>query len=129
MPVEIRISLTKNRLYVRMIDVLQESESADAANRVIAEMLKLRPGFDVITDITTFKPSSAKALADIMRTQKAYRDHGIRRLVRIIGRDVIAKMQARRTGQEAAALDADYVHSLEEAERLLDSLGKSTGQP
>ena len=42
------------------------------------------------------------------------------RLVRVIGGNALAKMQMQRTGTQAGVVDADYVGTREEADRILD---------
>ena len=109
----------KNRLYLRLDGYLSDAETKEAADAVIANILKLRPGFDAITDITTYKPGSDKAAAEIMRAQQVYKSHKCRLIVRIVGPSVLGKMQFQRTGGEVG-LEMAYVTSMAEAERLLD---------
>jgi hypothetical protein len=118
MPYEIRSNVTRNALFVRLEGFLTDTEAVEVADKVIAELERLRPGFDAITDITHFKPGSAKVASELMRTQQAYKAHGIRRVIRIVGESVVAKMQFQRTGEEVG-LEMAYVSSFEEAEKLL----------
>jgi len=119
MPYEVRGNSIKNRLYLRLDGYMSDEETREAADAVIAAILKLRPGFDAITDITTYKPGSDKAAAEITRAQQVYKSHKCRLIVRIVGASVLGKMQFQRTGSEVG-LKMAYVTSLAEAERLLD---------
>jgi hypothetical protein len=119
MPFDVHSNTTKNRLYLRLDGFLTDQETKEAADQVIAHINKLRPGFDAITDISTYKPGSEKAAAEIVRAQQVYKSRGVRLIVRIVGASVLGKMQFQRTGQEVG-LEMAYVTSLQEAERLLD---------
>ena len=118
MPYEIRSDSHRNLLYVRLDGYLTDMEAASAADKVIAEVDRLSPGFDAITDIRTFKPGSPRVAEELMRAQRAYKVKAIRRLIRVVGESVVAKMQFQRTGSEVG-LEVAYVSSLKEAEALL----------
>src|SRR5437762_12461722 len=100
MPVQIRTYPDRNLLYVYLDGYLGDDEVVAAVDRVIAEIGRLDPGFDAITDIRHFKPGSPKVAEELMRAQRAYKARSVRRLIRIVGESVVAKMQFQRTGKE-----------------------------
>lgn len=118
MAVEFQVFPAKNRLFVRMDGFTRDDEATKAAEDIIAALARLKPGFDVITDISRMKPGSSVGAEQIMRVQQAYKDHGVGRVVRVVGENVLGKMQMQRTAAEVG-IDTAYVASLEEAERLL----------
>jgi hypothetical protein len=118
MPYEVRSDPDRNLLYVRLEGYFGDDEAVQVADRVIAEVGRLRAGFEAITDIRHYKPGSPKMVEQMMRTQLVYKSKAIRRVIRIVGENVVAKMQLQRTGKEVG-LEMAYVTSLAEAEILL----------
>lgn len=115
----IQVSVPKNRLYIGLEGYFPEDEAKRAADQVILETRKLRAGFGVVSDISHFKPASPQAAEQIVRAQKALKDMGVGRMVRVVAGNVLAKMQMERTGAQSG-LDVDYAATREDAERLLD---------
>ena len=115
----IQISLPKNRLYIGLEGYFPDEEAKLAADEVILQAKKLRPGFSVVSEISQFKPASPHAAEQILRAQRAIKELGVRRMVRVVGGNALGKMQMQRTATQAG-LDADYAATREEAERMLD---------
>lgn len=119
MPVTVRIDHARSRVYLVLDGYIQDDEAHREADRVIKEVGELEPPFDVISDISTFKPGSPKAAAEMIRAQEAMVKRGLRFTVRIVSDDgVVAKMQLDRTSR-VTGIKADYVTSLRAAEDLL----------
>jgi len=116
----IQVSIPKNRIYIALEGYFQEDEARRAADQVLQEMKKMRPGFDVVSDISLFKPVSPEAAGHIVRVQRQMKELGMRRLVRVVGGNALAKMQMQRTGSQAGVGDAGQAATREEAERALD---------
>lgn len=118
---KIRVDIAKNRLYVTLVGFFSSEEIRQCGDETIAATKRLRPGYDVVTDITQFKAGTPEVAADIKRVQLHFQTSGARQGVRIVGGNPIAKMQFRRTSSEVAYNSVD-VSTLEEAEKLLESL-------
>ncbi len=112
----------KNRLYLTLQGFLTDAELHKAYALTIAEIKKLQPGFDVINDISDFKPATPLGAEDIQRAQVFAKEHGAKRIIRVVGKDkvasVIATMQFSRTSR-TAGYEAEIVATVEEAEKLL----------
>jgi hypothetical protein len=94
-----------------------DEEMAQHVTRVAAEVRRLKPGFLMISDISQMKsatPNGTKMLQDIMLH---YKKHGIAKIIRIVGDDVIAKGQFNRLAKDAG-IPVHYVSTREEAEKL-----------
>jgi hypothetical protein len=114
--------LVKNRLLIRYKGFLSDAEMKNAANQIIKELKKLKPGFMVINDISEFKPASPAGLEEVQRAQNAIQAHGAKKIIRIINRKhVTAQMQFDRMGKAVYKVDTATVTSMEEAEQLLES--------
>ena len=117
----VRVDVVKNRLYVTLSGFFSLEEIKRCGDETIAATQRLRPGYDVVTDITQFKAGTPEVAEDIKRVQHHFQTSGARQGVRIVGENAIAKLQFRRTGTDAR-YNSVNVATLEEAERLLDGL-------
>jgi hypothetical protein len=114
-----RADLVRNRLYVTMKGFIStEAEMEQNVRTVIAETQKLRPGFVMISDISEMKATTPAGAHLMKRSMEAYKRQGIARIIRIVGQDLLGKMQLGRLTKDAA-IPVDYVTSLAEAEELL----------
>jgi hypothetical protein len=117
---EFKINQVKNRLYITMKGFFQPDEMKRCADETIAAVKQLKPGYDVITDISHFSPVGSEALQEITRVQEYFRKSGVRHGVRVIGKRVLTKSQFQRLGKEAEYTPTEFV-TLAEAESFLDS--------
>ncbi len=115
-------NVPKNRLYLILNGFFTDDEVHTASDLTISEIKKLQPGFAIINDISTFKPATPAGAEDIKRAQVFAKEHGAKRVIRVVGEDkvasAIAAMQFART-QQAAGYQAEIVSTVEEAEKLL----------
>lgn len=117
--IDIRADVAKNRLYLVLIGFFQDDEVQVASDKCIAEATKLKAGFDVINDISQFKPASPKGADEIKRAQLFVKQHGVKRVIRIVGDAVITQAQFSRQEKEAG-YNADTAATLADAEKILD---------
>jgi len=117
----IRVDAIKNRLYVTLAGYFTLEEMTRCGDETIEATAKLRPGYDVITDITQFKAGPPEVAKDIARVQAHFRKSGARQGVRIVGGNVVSGMQFRRTSAQAV-YNSVNVPTLEAAEELLNKL-------
>jgi hypothetical protein len=115
----IEVSVTRNRIYIGLEGYFRDDEAAEVAERMIRELKKLRPGFDLINDISQFKPASSAAAGQILRVQGVMKEMGVRRIVRVVAGNALGNMQIKRAANESG-LEAQIAGTREEAERLLD---------
>ena len=111
----------KNRLYVTFAGEMTEAEFGSALDEIERALEKLRPGFDMLADITALKPLPEGTFPGIRRTAVLLRDRGIRRAVRIVGKATAAAVQFER-GTRIEGYGANLAFSREEGERVLDGV-------
>jgi hypothetical protein len=115
--VDIRADVMKNRLYLILAGFFDDSEMTGVADKCIAEVKKLKPGFDIINDISQCKSASDKGILELMRAQTFIKQSGVNKVVRITG-DIITQAQFSRQGKEAG-YDALTAASIADAEKML----------
>ena len=121
----VKADAVRNRLYVTMGGFANDAEMQDNVRRVEAELPKLRPGFAMVSTLADMKATSAGGAKSLQHAMELYKKHGIARIVRVVGNEVLGKMQLNRISQEAG-IPVDYVSSLEAAEQLLSA--KASGR-
>jgi len=126
---EVRADLVRNRLYMRMTGFMSEADARQAADAVIAEMGKLRPGFAIINDIRGLKPASPAASDQMQRTQEAAVKFGYSRAIRVVGDQLITHMQWSRTLKAAHGHEIETATTVEEAERMLERGARAPAKP
>jgi hypothetical protein len=115
----VRADVEKNRLYITLAGHLDEVEQREAVASVLSEAGKLMPGFDLLSDIASLRPTDEAGLKQLVRVQEFLRDHGLRRAIRVTG-IVLSEIQMERTGREVGYVSLT-AGSIEEAERILDA--------
>lgn len=110
----------KNRLYVILRGFLPDATLEVASKEAIKEIDKLKPGCDVISDISTFKPATTKGADDIKKVQQHLAAHKPGRVIRVVGSEALAEMQMARLSKEAGYV-ADAAITVADAEKLLGS--------
>lgn len=118
--IEIRKNAVKNRLYLKLSGFLKEEEVISAGHRLIETAKLLRPGFDIINDISDFKPATTSVASFIENIQEDMKKLPVGRIVRVIGKNALGKMQLTRTSLKAG-YNAYNVATMQEAEELLDA--------
>jgi hypothetical protein len=121
---EVRANTTKNRLYMIFAGFFSDDDMVKAVNKVIEEVSRLKPGFDIITDSSHLKAASPKGSAEIVRALTFMKDHGVRNGVRISGDDVISDTQLTRLTQEAGfrKKERSVAATIAEADSILDDM-------
>jgi hypothetical protein len=117
---EVRGDAVRNRLYVRMAGFMTDDDAVGVADRIIAEVEKLKPGFAVINDIRDLKPTSQAATDQMRRAQENSVKLGGGRVIRVVGDQVITQIQWNRTLKAVRGTPAETASTVEEAERMLE---------
>lgn len=116
---EVEARVGKNRLLVRIWGDVDDAEALRIGDAAVSAMERLRPGFDMVSDMSGLRHVPPQAMAQLRRIVEAARARGFRRVVRVVGRSVEAAVVFERTSR-AIGHEAHLAFSLEEAERLLD---------
>lgn len=112
----------RNRLYIFLKGRLSAQEVEAAARQVIADIPTLKPGFDVVTDISEFEPVTQKDAEALLKVHKAFFENGVNRIVRVVADELkatVGKIQFERTSRQSKVV-AENFDSLEDADRYLD---------
>lgn len=115
----VKADIIKNRLYVVMNGFFEYKEMKECTDKTIEESKKLKPGYDVVTDISQFKAVGQDALAEVTRGQAYFKKSGVRHAIRVIGDAKIASSQFSRVGKTVDYVP-ETVATLAEAEKALN---------
>ena len=116
----VRADVAKNRLYVKLVGFFDYKEMKEATDATIEGIKKLKPGYDVINDISEFKPVGQDTLKEVERGQIYFKKSGIRLGIRVEGKAKLANLQFSRIGK-TVDYATESAETLEEAEKLLDA--------
>jgi len=113
----------KNRLYLRLKGFFRGREGEMIYAELETALEQVRPGFDVITDISGFVPGSTEAIAILRKGAELVKSSGRRNAVRVTGGLMSGLLQFKRV--LSPVFDEGQVHyatSLAEADSILDAL-------
>lgn len=116
---DIQIDTDRNRLYIILRGFLSDAEMQIAREKIIENVKKLSKSFDVVTDISTFKPASAQGVKEFKQAQRYLASHGMRRMVQVVSNDGLAALQISRTAK-GIGYAANTVSSVIEADEKLE---------
>jgi hypothetical protein len=114
----IRVDIVNNRLYLALEGFMTAEQMRISTDETIEAAKKLKPGYDIVTDISKFKVGDSGVAAEIERAQKFFVESGARRGVRIVGSSALTGIQFKRTAGEAHYASVN-VATMEEAEKML----------
>ncbi|MEW6516702.1 MAG: hypothetical protein AB1439_07365 [candidate division FCPU426 bacterium] len=119
----VKVDQAKNRLYLILEGFFSEAEAKSAADEVIVQARKMKPGFSVVNDISKAQPFSEEGTAHIQRAQSFLQQQGVGRVIRVVeARNILSRMQFERKGKEAGyTASQEVAATLEEADRMLDA--------
>jgi hypothetical protein len=115
---KVHADVARNRLLLTLSGFFTVEEARQCCEDTIAATKKLKPGYDVITDIADFKPGTRDVAKDVERVQAHFRTSGARNGVRIVGQNAASSMQFARTGK-SAGFESINVATMAEAEKYL----------
>lgn len=118
---ETRTDIAKNRLYFKLDGFLSDAEAITIAEKVVAEARRLRPPFDVISDLTAFKPATPQGSENFKQAAAAIVKLGTRKMVRVDSTSGAGSLQFSRISK-TTGYEVIIVKTLQEAEELLDTL-------
>lgn len=117
----VKADIKKNRLYVKLEGFFEHKEMKAATDKTILECKKLKPGFDVINDISDFKAVGQDTLDEVKRGQAFFKKAGIRHGLRVAGKAAaLTASQFNRIGKTVDYV-TDTVETMAEAEKILNS--------
>ncbi len=119
--IQIRKDVSKNRVYIKLKGFFQDEDVKSACEQILTAVKGMTPGFDIVNDISEFKPASSKATEYIAHLQEEVGKLQVGKVVRIVGNNVLGKTQLVRTSQKVVGYRAYNVAAMQDALNLLDS--------
>jgi hypothetical protein len=118
---DIEANRRENRLYIDLTGRMDADEIDEAADVTIEEATALTEGFDIINDLSGFKPPSPEAAEPIKRAQGKLEEMGVDRVVRVIddGTNTVVVNAFERRSRDVG-YSGETADSMAEAKRLLD---------
>jgi len=120
MTYEIEADRRENRLSLDLTGRMDAEALDEAADEAVAAGKQLDEGFDIINDLSGFRPPSPEAAKAIKRAQGELKEMGVDRVVRVVDEEtsqvVINAFERRSTDVGYSGETAD---SRQEAERML----------
>jgi hypothetical protein len=115
----IRVDPEKNRLYITL-EGFSTIEQVKAAERELREAANnLKPGFDLVNDISNYKPGTSEIVVLFRQIQEMLKNAGMGRVIRVVKKYTITDLQFVRTAKDTG-YNAVNVSSVEEADAILD---------
>lgn len=120
MSVSIRSDTVENRLYIDLEGRLDVDEIADGAEQAVSAAEELAEGYDIITDLSGFKPPSPDAMKPIKEAQAELKEMGLDRVVRVIDEDTseIVGLSFNRRSKDVG-YTGERAETVEEAKEML----------
>jgi hypothetical protein len=118
---EVEADTRSNRLYIDLSGRMDADSIAEAADRTVTEAETLDTGFDVVNDITGFKPPSPEAARPIKEAQARLKELGVDRVVRVVDDEtspVVVNAFERRS--KDVGYSGETADTVAAAERLLE---------
>jgi hypothetical protein len=120
----INADTTRNRLYLKPVDVGDAEDLDRLENEVFAAARQLRKDFDIVNDLSETKVMSDVQKERVAAIQKTLGEMGARWVVRVAPGATVG-MQFRRAGKGAYLYEVMVASSLEEAEYMLAERAKA----
>ena len=121
MTYDINADVLANRLHIDLTGRMDADEISEAADVTIDEAEALDDGFDIITDLSGFKPPSPEAAQPIKRAQGQLKEMGVDRVIRVTDEqtsEVVVNAFERRSRD--VGYSGETADSLAEAEQMLE---------
>lgn len=109
----------KNRLIITMVGFLSKKEAESIAEEVMRETLKLKPGFDVINDISNFRMGLDETEIVLKETIDFLISKEVNKIIRIVGSSRAGILQFAKATGKRDKYNTQFVPTMEEAENYL----------
>lgn len=117
---EVTVDRELNRLYLALEGLLDEETAESHVEDMLAAADELRPGFDMVNDISEFTPMNEGATETIERGKRGLTERGVSAVVRVTGESVVGKMQFDRVAEGEEGYHVATAETVTDAEALLD---------
>lgn len=110
----------KNRLYIALSAMMSQTDTERLVAAVLRESAKLKPGFDVISDISNFRNGDSSGVPLLGKAMSFLQSLGVGRVIRVVGGSKEGLLQFALATKEVNGYPVRYVVSLAEAEEMLE---------
>jgi hypothetical protein len=121
----VKMDHLRNRLYVTLSGHMLPREMKDCTDRTISAARKLKPGYDVITDISRCQVLCREAMVEVKRAQDYLARFSAGHSLRVRGGAILTSIQFANTAKSVSYLPCT-VATVADAERYLE---KQKAQP
>ena len=120
---DLRTNYIENKLFLIARGKINLIEVKTASGDILKNARKLRPGFVMISDVRELAPTQEEGRLELQNMMRTLKDLGMAAEIRIVAdNNLITANQLQRTSR-SVGYTAPQVHSLIEAERLIDEMG------
>ena len=112
--------IPNNRLNIKMNGIISVSEAKGIKSAIEKEIESLKPGFDVIDDISEFIRGQDEAGALLQETMKYLIQKNVGRIVRVVGTSKTGLIQFANFSLPISSYNLKYVPTLADAEKYLN---------
>ena len=117
---QVKAITDKNYISIVLKGIMEADEAKNAAEEVENALTKVKDGFDIINDISEFKPVTEDAMKYIQQAQKAAEKKGAKRIIRIVG-SVVGNLQFKRLQKESnIGYDIIEVRNMDDALKYIE---------
>ncbi len=111
---------SRNRLYLTLSGVISLSEAEQVKEEIFKEVEQLRPGFDVVNNLSKYIQGDERAAPVLQGVEKFFLEHNVKRVVRVVGTSKTGLMQFAKFSQLKENGNIHYFPTMNEAEKFLD---------
>lgn len=110
----------KNLLNMRLAGSFILEDTSPIIDKIHTEVVKLKPGFDVINDVRDLNKLDTKTANEIKKGTKILEERGAKRLIRIVGSSkFVVQIFTKFSNFSKSKMKVYYVKTLDEALKII----------
>ncbi len=117
----IKTDSEKNRMILVISGYITKEEVVSIKESIAREVNSLKPGFDIINDVSNFRLGQNEAGMLLKSIISFLKEHKVSRIVRVVGASQIAVVQFATYSQGVSGYDVKYLPTMEEAINYLET--------
>lgn len=120
---KVKVSIPQNRLYIIVRGYFGQKQAENLYTEIRFGVADLKPGFDVIHDLTKCRIGALKMLPIFYKIRNFLIENKTGRVVRVIDESTVALKQLLNLSAMISSYQVEYFNSMEEAEEALSKSG------
>ncbi|MBD3422051.1 MAG: hypothetical protein GF398_18215 [Chitinivibrionales bacterium] len=117
--VTLKADRSRNILFAKFEGYIKDGEAEKAAQKLHVELQQLRPGFDIINDLTGYKFADVAAAQRLIGIMAHLKSRRVGRVVRVVNEDAVGVRQFKIAAERSNAYKAYYAKTVKDAEIML----------